>query len=80
MRGDPIQLQQVVLNLVMNGIDAVRTATKGTRRVTGSTTRLDDTTAELSILDTGPGIPRDKLKRIYSILSLRRRTMGWAWD
>ena len=63
VRCDPIQLQQVVLNLVLNSIDAIRVEAKGERRVTASVDQR--TTAEVAITDTGPGIPRDVLKTIF---------------
>src|SRR5262249_40748927 len=39
--GDRIQLQQVILNLVVNGIEAIGSAASGERRITGRTALVD---------------------------------------
>jgi signal transduction histidine kinase/ABC-type uncharacterized transport system substrate-binding protein len=65
VHGDPIQLQQVVLNLAMNGIDAMQGDAKARRSIVAQTARLDDTAIEFSISDSGPGIASDKLTGIF---------------
>jgi C4-dicarboxylate-specific signal transduction histidine kinase len=62
--GDRIQLQQVILNLVVNGIDAMRN-TPGENRVIGIRTARIDEFAELSVSDRGSGIQEDKLKKVF---------------
>jgi signal transduction histidine kinase len=62
--GDRIQLQQVILNLVINAIDAMSGATGENRIVTLRTSRVENF-AELSVSDHGPGIPLDKLKDVF---------------
>ncbi len=62
--GDYIQLQQVILNLVVNAIDAMSGTTGESRIVTLRTSRVENF-AELSISDHGPGIPADKLKEVF---------------
>jgi signal transduction histidine kinase len=63
--GDPIQLQQVILNLVMNGLEAMSSAKSPDRRITGRTEILDEDTAQVSIEDTGPGIAAENVERIF---------------
>jgi signal transduction histidine kinase len=63
--GDRIQLQQVILNLVMNSMDAIDMAGSRHRNITGRTTIVDGASAQVSIEDSGPGIPPDKAKQIF---------------
>jgi signal transduction histidine kinase len=62
--GDRIQLQQVILNLVVNGIDAMKDTPTENRILTIRTSRVENF-AELSVSDRGPGIPEDKLKAVF---------------
>ena len=62
--GDRIQLQQVILNLVVNGIDAMKD-TPGENRIISVRTSRVDKFATLSVSDRGSGIPEDKLKEIF---------------
>lgn len=63
--GDRIQLQQVVLNLVMNSIEAMGSSAGAERRITARTSLVDDATAEVSIADSGPGIAHEKIEHIF---------------
>jgi C4-dicarboxylate-specific signal transduction histidine kinase len=62
--GDRIQLQQVILNLVVNGIDAMKDTPTENRIISIRTSRIEQF-AELSVSDRGPGIPEDKSKEIF---------------
>jgi signal transduction histidine kinase len=62
--GDRIQLQQVILNLVVNGIDAMRDMPPEKRIISIRTSRIEHF-AQLSVSDLGSGIPEDKLKEIF---------------
>jgi len=62
--GDRIQLQQVITNLVVNAIDAMKDAPAGNRIIRIQTSRVEKF-AELSVSDRGPGIPDNKLKEIF---------------
>ena len=62
--GDHIQLQQVILNLVVNGIDAMKDMPSENRTISIRTSRVENF-AQLSVSDRGPGIPEDKLKEIF---------------
>jgi PAS domain S-box-containing protein len=54
--GDRMQLQQVLLNLVMNAIEAMQSVPEPTRRLTLSTGTGPRGTVEISVADSGPGI------------------------
>jgi two-component system NtrC family sensor kinase len=61
---DASQVQQVVLNLVMNGAEATRP--HGSGRVSVVTRRSDDgESALLEVADDGEGIPKEALERIF---------------
>ena len=62
--GDRIQLQQVILNLVMNGIEAMRDTPSENRIISIRTSRVENF-AQLSVSDRGSGIPEDKLKEVF---------------
>ena len=62
--GDRIQLQQVILNLVANGIDATKDTSTENRIISIRTSRVEKF-AELSVSGLGPGIPEDKLKEVF---------------
>ena len=64
IKGDPVQLQQVVLNLVVNSMDAMATIPYG-RTVIGRTELNGGSTVEISISDSGPGIPPDRLAQVF---------------
>jgi signal transduction histidine kinase len=74
--GDRIQLQQVILNLVVNGIDAMRDTPSENRIISIRTSRVDNF-AQLSVSDLGPGIPEDKLKEVFEpFFSSKAEGMG----
>jgi signal transduction histidine kinase len=62
--GDRIQLQQVILNLVVNGIDAMKDTPSENRTISIRTSQVENF-AQLSVSDRGPGIPEDKLKEVF---------------
>lgn len=63
--GDGIQLQQVLLNLLINGSDAMRDVA-AQRELTVRTHAADDGGVEVTVSDRGPGIPPDDLERVFS--------------
>jgi PAS domain S-box-containing protein len=65
VRGDRVQLQQVLLNLIMNGVEAMRGVTERTRELTVSSTFAEQTSVLISIKDTGPGIDPAAEQRMF---------------
>lgn len=61
--GDPVQLQQVLVNLITNAAEAMRD-TAGERRITLSVD-VGPTEVEVSVADTGPGISAEALDRLF---------------
>jgi signal transduction histidine kinase len=65
VRGDRVHLQQVLLNLILNGMDALNDAGLEDRRVTVSA-RVDGAqTVEIAVSDTGHGIAAGKLANVF---------------
>jgi signal transduction histidine kinase len=62
--GDVVQLQQVVLNLIINAMDAISGAVTKEREVRVTTNR-SGASAEITISDTGPGIAITDLKNVF---------------
>jgi signal transduction histidine kinase len=62
--GDRVQLQQVILNLVANGIDAMKDTPAETRVISIRTSHVENF-AQLSVSDRGHGIPKEKLKEVF---------------
>ena len=65
MRGDRVHLQQVLLNLIINGMDAINGASPENRRVTVSARRDGAQTVEIAVRDTGHGIAAEKLAQVF---------------
>ncbi|MGH7345267.1 MAG: sensor histidine kinase, partial [Candidatus Rokuibacteriota bacterium] len=61
---DRVSLQQVMLNLMLNGMDAMDQREAADRRLVVSTRRLDDA-VEVAVSDTGHGIPADRLPKVF---------------
>jgi signal transduction histidine kinase len=76
IKGDPVQLQQVILNLVVNSMDAMTAIPYG-RTVIGRIELNGGATAEISISDSGPGIPPDKLAQVFDpFFTTKNQGMG----
>jgi len=65
VRINPIHLQQVILNLALNGMDATASHSPGDRQVAIRAAVINNVTIKVSVADSGSGIPADKLPRIF---------------
>ena len=63
--GDPVQLQQVVLNLLVNAIDAIRARGGEVRQIRIAASTSDSGGVAFEIEDTGIGIPVDAIDHIF---------------
>jgi len=62
--GDPVQLQQVLINLVMNAIEAMRTSPEGKREILVRSVRNSDCIL-LQVQDSGTGMEPEVTDRIF---------------
>ncbi len=65
IRGDRIQLQQVLLNLISNGFDALESS-KENREIVISTKRLNADTISVEVKDSGCGIPSRNIAKLFT--------------
>jgi len=63
--GDRVQLQQVLMNLMMNSIDAMKDV-DGTRELTVESQRGEDGQVLISVSDTGVGLPPQQADKIFN--------------
>jgi len=72
---DKVQVQQVLLNLIRNAIEAMQETTL--RQLTIYTRKLDDETVEISVVDTGPGIAPEIAEQLFKpFVTTKRQGMG----
>jgi signal transduction histidine kinase len=62
--GDRVQLQQVLMNLMMNSIEAMKNV-DGARELTIRSQRDDDGPVLISVSDTGVGLPAEQAEQIF---------------
>jgi signal transduction histidine kinase len=65
VRADEVHLQQVILNLAMNAMDAMLNCVPGSRRMRLETMLVGEAEVEVSVSDSGSGIPIDKLNDVF---------------
>lgn len=65
VHADQVQLQQVILNLAFNAMDAVTAMTPDRRRLVVQAGAAGASEVEVIVSDCGPGIPKLELKRIF---------------
>jgi len=65
VEGDPVQLQQVLLNLIINAFDAMRDTAASRRKVVIATERNGHDAIRASVRDYGSGIPQEARERMF---------------
>lgn len=73
----PVQIQQVLLNLIMNALDAVEALPPAERRIIISTRSLKGESAEVSVRDFGTGLPSGRPEKVFDhFFSTKQTGMG----
>ena len=65
VRADRIHLQQVILILVTNAMDALADTAPDARRITVQTALVGESSVEVSVSDSGTGIPEHVLSQVF---------------
>ena len=77
VRGDEIQIEQVLVNLVTNACDAMEGSAASARVVGLSASRDGDATVRVSVADMGCGLPIEDLERIFEpFVTTKAQGMG----
>jgi PAS domain S-box-containing protein len=63
--GDKVQLQQVILNLIMNAIEAMGEVREGPRELQISTSEAESGSVLVAVGDSGPGLPGASPERLF---------------
>jgi two-component system, LuxR family, sensor kinase FixL len=73
----PVQIQQVLLNLIMNALDAVEALPPPERRIIVTTRSLSGDSAEVAVRDFGTGLPKDRPQKVFDhFFSTKQTGMG----
>ena len=65
IRGDRIQLQQIILNLIINAVEAMSDVSEGCASLVISTAEDESNGVLVSVRDSGPGLSPDSLERLF---------------
>ena len=78
--GDRVQLQQVVLNLIMNGMEAMSSVGERARELVITTRNIDPDQVQVTVEDSGIGLDPNDDRQESLTLSTPRSPAAWAWD
>jgi len=65
VEGDRVQLQQVILNLVLNAVEAMSSVEAGPRDLLIGTEHIQGNVLLVTVRDSGPGIDPENLERVF---------------
>ena len=65
IQGDRVQLQQVILNLIVNAVQAMSGVSEGSRELLISTGAAESDDVLVAVRDTGPGLPPSSAERLF---------------
>jgi signal transduction histidine kinase len=65
VQGDRVQLQQVVLNLILNAVEAMDSVRESARELAISTEQSQARSVCVTVRDSGPGVDRENIDRVF---------------
>jgi C4-dicarboxylate-specific signal transduction histidine kinase len=65
IQGDRVQLQQVILNLIINAVEALNSVGEGPRELMISTGEAESEGVLVVVRDSGPGLPLASVERVF---------------
>ena len=65
IQGDRVQLQQVILNLIVNAVQAMSGAGEGARELLISTGTAESDGVLVAVRDSGPGLPSSSIEHLF---------------
>lgn len=74
---DAVQIQEVLVNLVLNGIESIATSPSTQREVSMEARRAEDGCAQFVVRDSGPGISGKDIERVFEPLFTTKHD-GWG--
>ena len=66
IEGDRVELQQVLLNLIINALEAMGGVSDGNRHLVIRTASAEDGCVSVSVCDSGPGFGADSVERVFA--------------
>ena len=77
IQGDRVQLQQVMLNLIINAIQAMSGLDAGVRELSITTENAESEGVRVAVRDSGPGLNSESLERLFEpFYTTKRDGMG----
>jgi signal transduction histidine kinase len=73
VRADQTHLLQVILNLAVNGMDAMQNCAPLSGKIMIQTALIGNSAIEVSVADSGMGIPTDKLNQVFDTFYTTKR-------
>jgi PAS domain S-box-containing protein len=65
VQADRVQLQQVLLNLIINAIEAMSASDAGSRRLLISSAKSESDDVSVGVQDSGPGFPEESAEQLF---------------
>jgi C4-dicarboxylate-specific signal transduction histidine kinase len=79
VHGDRVQLQQVILNLIINGLEAIAKNKNGARELSVSSNQDESGSVAIAVSDSGEGLDSANLDRVFDAFFTTKPTV-WEWD